>query len=377
MPLKLNGSTSGYIIVDAPAVAGTTTLTLPTTSGTIVATATGQLSPASVSDQLNSSTGYFDLPTGTTAQRPASPVAGMIRFNTDTGSVESYNGTIWSTIGAQYPSATGGTITTLGDYRYHFFSGSDNFVLTNSGNTLGSNVFDVLVVAGGGASSIQHSGGAGAGGLIIKTGFQLSGGTYAVAVGAGATVTSNSNSDDNYRAAGANGSNSTVFGLTALGGGGARPWASNDANVGSSGGSGGAGWNANGGAGLQPSQAGDSGTYGFGNRAGNGSGASGGGAGAVGNDGGGSTGGAGKYISQFAQFGVSGYFAGGGGGGNSSGGAGGIGGGGGGVPTGQGYPPVYGNGTANTGGGGGGGGDNTTCGSGGSGVVIIRYKFQN
>lgn len=343
------------------------------------ATSTGGVAPSAVSDQANTSTGYFDLPTGTTAQRPGTPATGMIRFNTTTETAEIYNGTAWTAVGAQYPSATGGTITTQGDYKYHFFGGSDTFTLINTGNPAGSNTFDVLVVGGGGASSIQHSGGAGAGGLIIKTGFTLSASAYTVTVGAGGVVTSNSNSDDSYRAAGANGNNSSVFGLTALGGGGARPWAASDNNPGNSGGSGGAPWNAGTpGAGLQPSQSGDSGTYGFGNAAGSGSGASGGGAGAAGTGGGGTTGGAGKYIAEFSQFGAnSGYYAGGGGGGNSVGGAGGIGGGGGGVPTGQGYPPSAGNGTANTGGGGGGGGDNTTCGSGGSGVVIIRYKFQN
>ena len=44
----------------------------------------------------DSSTGGLYLPVGTTAQRPASPATGQIRFNTTTGSVETYNGTSWS-----------------------------------------------------------------------------------------------------------------------------------------------------------------------------------------------------------------------------------------------------------------------------------------
>ena len=36
-------------------------------------------------------TGAFQLPAGTTAQRPSSPVAGMIRLNTTLGYVEYYN----------------------------------------------------------------------------------------------------------------------------------------------------------------------------------------------------------------------------------------------------------------------------------------------
>ena len=43
----------------------------------------------------DSSTGGLYLPSGTTAQRPASPATGQMRFNTTTGSVETYSGTSW------------------------------------------------------------------------------------------------------------------------------------------------------------------------------------------------------------------------------------------------------------------------------------------
>ena len=43
----------------------------------------------------DSSTGGLYLPVGTTAQRPAAPATGQMRFNTTTGSVETYNGTSW------------------------------------------------------------------------------------------------------------------------------------------------------------------------------------------------------------------------------------------------------------------------------------------
>lgn len=52
-----------------------------------------------------SSTGSAVLPTGTDAQRDGSPAAGYIRFNTDQGSFEGYNGTAWSAVGG---GATGG-----------------------------------------------------------------------------------------------------------------------------------------------------------------------------------------------------------------------------------------------------------------------------
>ena len=50
-------------------------------------------------DVGNTATGYFDLPTGTTAQRPGTPNSGMVRFNTDSAQYEGYNGVVWSSIG--------------------------------------------------------------------------------------------------------------------------------------------------------------------------------------------------------------------------------------------------------------------------------------
>lgn len=37
----------------------------------------------------------FSLPSGTTAQRPASPVVGQLFFDTDEGTIMSYDGTDW------------------------------------------------------------------------------------------------------------------------------------------------------------------------------------------------------------------------------------------------------------------------------------------
>ncbi len=42
-----------------------------------------------------SGTSHVQLPSSTTANRPASPATGMIRFNTSTGNLESYNGNRW------------------------------------------------------------------------------------------------------------------------------------------------------------------------------------------------------------------------------------------------------------------------------------------
>ena len=42
--------------------------------------------------------GGFQLPAGTTAERPTSGLASVIRFNTDTGLLESYNAGSWATV---------------------------------------------------------------------------------------------------------------------------------------------------------------------------------------------------------------------------------------------------------------------------------------
>lgn len=53
------------------------------------------VTPTAVSDQANTSTGYLDLPAGTTAQRPTLDNSGGTRFNTTTGSLEFYDGANW------------------------------------------------------------------------------------------------------------------------------------------------------------------------------------------------------------------------------------------------------------------------------------------
>lgn len=55
------------------------------------------IAPTDISSKLSlSATSAVKLPVGTTTQRPASPVAGDIRFNSTTSKNESYNGTAWN-----------------------------------------------------------------------------------------------------------------------------------------------------------------------------------------------------------------------------------------------------------------------------------------
>ena len=270
-------------------------------------------------------TGGFTPPSGTVAQRPASPVVGMSRWNTDYSWYEIWNGVIWQQI-------------------------------------TGSFVVNYLIVAGGGGCQFNTSwaggSGSGAGGFITNALTVDPMTSFAVVVGAGGAGVA-------YTPAN-NGGNSSVFGYTAIGGGASTQ----------SGGSGGGGGYLTGGAGTS-GQGNNGGYYPQGGVGDYGSG-SGGGAGAAGTGGDNQAGGIGLASSIT---GTSTYYAGGGGsssGTDSTGGAGGLGGGGSG---GSSYGKAGSNGVANTGGGGGAAnGDSndqypfpSIATNGGSGVVIISY----
>ena len=304
-----------------------------------------------------------------------------------------------------YISATGGTVTTIGDFKVHAFTGDGCFVVSQVGNPAGSSsLSNVLVVAGGGGGGRADVGaGGGAGGLRNLSCVSVTAQTYPITVGGGGATQPSLGQ-------GNNGSPSVFSTFTSTGGGGgggsAPPYGPEPGN---SGGSGGGGANACGAGGsgntppVSPPQ-GNDGATGAGTTpqqpivGGGGGGAS---AAAVPvpttppSPGVGGNGGAGLDVSPF--FGTApqpfyqanatcrgatacGQFAGGGGGagdgpGGASGGAGGVGGGGKGSSPGNnsGYA-----GTTNSGGGGG-GGENTRNdgGAGGKGIVLIKYKFQN
>jgi hypothetical protein len=49
------------------------------------------MNPGLIEDQVTTATTYFSFPSGTTAQRPANPQVGSMRFNTDLAQMEYYN----------------------------------------------------------------------------------------------------------------------------------------------------------------------------------------------------------------------------------------------------------------------------------------------
>jgi hypothetical protein len=284
-------------------------------------------------DTATTSTGYFAISAGTTAQRPGSPTNGMIRYNTSLNQSEAYQNGAW----VQYAGA----------YSIEY--------LLVAGGAGGGGTFSTGGYVGGG--------GGGAGGYISQSATVISGVSNAIIIGAGGAGGSASASPTN----GSAGVNSTFLTSTATGGGGGGNGGATVNGLSGGSGGGGSGYTSTGGAG----------TSGQGNTGGNGSGSAtfnaggGGGASAVGSNGS-VTGGAGGAGLNWQSLGT--FYAGGGGGGSylSTGGAGGSGGGG----TGGNTASLGASGTANTGGGGGGVGGNNpsgTTGAGGSGITIIRY----
>lgn len=324
-----NLTVTGNVTVSGNVTVNTTVGKISNPSGNLTLTSTGN----TVSFQPT--TGAFAVPVGSIAQRPATPVNGMSRWNSELGYYEIWNGILWQAV--------------TGSYAVQYVS-----------------------VAGGGAGGGHdpgggtNGGGGGAGGLLTGSFPSGSGNvSYTVVVGAGAPQGPDGGNVQS-------GSNSSVIGglVTAIsigggGGGSGRSGGTDNYNGGSGGGSSG------------NSGAYGSGTVGQGNSGStSGNGGGGGGAGVAAS---GSTGGNGlpnPIVGSTAGQNVSGtYYLAGGGGGGSYGTAGLGGGGYGGYP---GSSNQGGSGQANTGGGGGGsggdGGGQQLPSPGGSGVVVFKYQ---
>jgi len=338
------------------------------------ASAAAWASPASSFASLSDTTVSSSDPTIST--NPASGL-GHIWVNTTTGFLyvlrdATAGANKWTNVGTGdanivppvYVTATGGTITTDGNFKVHTFNSSGVFEVLTLGNP--SSNLEYLVIAGGGGggsgaySNYRQGGGGGAGGYLTST-FSALVGDYTITVGAGggegsdgtnSAIIKTSNSANIATA------NSGGTAEAAGGSGGGAQANAESATVGSAGaGTAGQG-NAGGAASVSASYLAAAG--------------GGGGSSAVGGSGSGSTGGAGGAGTSSSITGTAVTRAGGGGGGGTTtGGAGAaLGGNGGSNGSGSGA-------TANSGSGGGGAGGNRNSGaSGGSGVVIIRYQFQ-
>lgn len=101
----------GARYIGAKGVAGTSDLTF---TNTTIATSTSNaniiLDPNGTGNVTIDTTTGLVIPTGTTAQRPGSPGAGTLRFNSSTGRVEVYDGSAWEAVGGTSISVTSQTI---------------------------------------------------------------------------------------------------------------------------------------------------------------------------------------------------------------------------------------------------------------------------
>ena len=321
---------------------------------------------------ISSSTGAI---TGTLAGTPSlGNYPFVVRAATTEGTVERQ----FSIQVIAFPgiTATGGTTTTVGSYKYHTFNDSGNFVVSSAGSAPFSTVDYLLVAGGGGGGPNYHGAGGGAGGAIDST-FTVSATTYALVLGGGGSGGSAASPGSGQT----DGTNSTLFSQTAVAGGKGGNYAGAGSGTGGSGGGGAQ-------SSASPGVTGAAGTPGQGNNGGNTApdgeswlgGGGGGGKGAVGGNGSGNgvesnciAGGGGVGI-NWKSLGT--FYAGGGAG--SRGGTApstASGAGGGGTPSSAGTGV---NGVANTGGGGGAGERNPVGpgGSGGKGVCIIRYLIS-
>jgi hypothetical protein len=294
-------------------------------------------------------TGGLTLPYGTTAQRPTAE-NGMIRANSTTNTIEGYIDGAWAELNNAPFTATGGTESTSGGYKYHSFTSSGTFTVST-----GTGSIAILIVAGGGGGgggqNYYHGGGGGAGGMREISTHTVTAQSYSITIGGGGGARSN-------------GSTTSAFGYSSTGGGSGGS-EHNDQRDGRSGGSGG---------GATYTGSAGSGTSGQGNA---------GGVGASGGNwatgGGGGKNASGSNASNNSNAGAGGAgkswlngttYAGGGGGCTSGGGNSASGGSGGG---GNGAINATNHGSANTGGGGGASDRPSNGGNGGSGIVIIRY----
>jgi hypothetical protein len=131
--IKLAAPSGGSVTLNAVDTASNFIMSVPAAAGVLI--------------NADSATGAAQLPVGTTAQRPASPVTGQMRFNSTTNLTEVYNGTAW--VGVQTPYLA-----------------------------------QVLIVGGGGGAG-GYGGAGGAGGVIQGSLTLTSGLNYPVTIGAG------------------------------------------------------------------------------------------------------------------------------------------------------------------------------------------------
>jgi hypothetical protein len=228
MTLRLNGSTSGYVDVNAPAVAGTTTITMPSSNGTLIVTGgtapvqfpAGNVTNPSITSNVSSTAGVWFPAANTIAISTSSaevvridssgnvgigrtPVykldaainsGGAARFATNSGTAANDAGVIMFTTSSATPASReagvyidgNGGDGTGADYAFFLHRGDNRAILGNQSNgplELQTNGTERMRIDSSGNVIVT-----GAGGLGYGTG---SGGTVTQLTSKGTGVTIN------------------------------------------------------------------------------------------------------------------------------------------------------------------------------------------
>ena len=162
--LTTNGSTLSWGIVNSLPLQTNNSGKFLTTDGTNAQWAVVSITPSAVSNQQNTSTGAFDLPVGTTAQRPSTAYNGYTRINSDTNYLEVYYSASWMSLYymGQITASGGNTVSTIGGYKYHTFTSAGTFAV--SAAPVGAQVEVYIWGAGGGYGGVGGWGVGAAGG---------------------------------------------------------------------------------------------------------------------------------------------------------------------------------------------------------------------
>ena len=146
-----------------------------------------EIEPACVVDMSQDTTAIC-LPKGTAAQRSGfTNESGQIRYNTESNTVEVYDGTIWAAV-----DISNKIISTSGDYvvestinnvdkKTHFFNTSGTF--TNTGATSVAEIWVIGAGGGGGGGGYNSGSGGGGGGGMVYASVSIPAGSYTVTVG--------------------------------------------------------------------------------------------------------------------------------------------------------------------------------------------------
>jgi hypothetical protein len=226
----LVNTTSGAVTVSLPAGSAGTQIGIADYAGTWATN--GCLLSANGSEKIETSTDTVLLNTNREAV--------VILYQDSTQGWISVSNSDGALAAPTYISATGGTITTSGDYKIHTFNSSGTFTVSSVGNSVGGGdtvAYKVLAGAGGGGGSQSNNRGGGGGGggyregkpsddpystspLSAPTGLTVSAQAYPITVGSGGSGGTGQPSTPNTNQIAPSGANSIFSTITSAGGGG-------------------------------------------------------------------------------------------------------------------------------------------------------------